>query len=100
METAYKYKLNRLLQLPLNSIQFSKNLIEVTAQWDTIDEVQNDLDTMFTKQMAQLKTSLEELKASEEIAQALKALEFVKYLQTKSPLAQAVMKEKAIFFNI
>jgi hypothetical protein len=55
---------------------------------------------MFTKQMAQLKTSLEELKASEEIAQALKALEFVKYLQTKSPLAQAVMKEKAIFFNI
>lgn len=96
----YKYELNRLIQLPIDSVEFSKNLINVTAKWDNLKDVEKDLRDLFANQMADFKTQLEELKKADEYIKMLKAYEFVQYLQSKSPIAAAVIKQKELFFNL
>lgn len=37
-------KLNRLLQIPVDDIQFSKNLFDITVEAETLEEAQDLLD--------------------------------------------------------
>ena len=83
--------INRLVQVPVQGIEYSKNLVDITISADTPEELainEQLLDTSFNKQMTRFKQSIEELKWAEEYARLLKQAEFLKYLKTRPIYAQ------------
>ena len=92
MESPYKFQLQRELQLPLNSIDFSKNRIELRVQWDTA-EVQTALDKLFTEEIAKFETDLSRMKETEWYIKTLRIAEFAKWLLTKSAIAKPAQVE-------
>ncbi len=80
--------INRLIQAPLNNVEFSKNLVEITVQAETLEQAEATLDKGFNNQMIRFKESIEELKSVEDYARLLKQAEFLKYLKTRPIYAQ------------
>ncbi len=80
--TEYKYMLNRSIQTPLAEIEYSKNIVEATARWDSIEEVQEDLRILFKSQMENFKLHLNELKEADDYIRAMKALKIFEHLKT------------------
>lgn len=93
MESPYKFQLQRELQLPLNSIDFSKNRIELRVQWDTAEEVQTALDKLFAEEIAKFETDLSRMKETEWYIKTLRIAEFAKWLLTKSAIAKPAQVE-------
>lgn len=54
-------KLNRIIQLPLNSIEYSKNVIDITIEADTYKEASDTLDKAFSEQMSKFNTDIEQI---------------------------------------
>lgn len=80
--------INRLIQAPLNNVEFSKNLVEITVQAETLEQAEATLEKGFNNQMVRFKESIEELKSVEDYARLLKQAEFLKYLKTRPIYAQ------------
>lgn len=80
--TEYKYVLERMIQAPLSDLEYSKNFVQATARWDSLEEVQEDLRVLFQSQMDNFKSHLSELKEADDYIRAMKALKVFEHLKT------------------
>lgn len=71
-------KMKRAIQLPLDSQEFSKNILEVEVEADTPEEATQLIDSLFADQMNKFRNSMEELKQFDKMQKALKILEHLK----------------------
>jgi hypothetical protein len=85
--------LQRELQIPIESVEYSKNRVYVEVTADTLTEAETILSQAFTKQMDDFNTKLEDLKQATDYVKAIEARDFLTYLKKNSPLAQALAQE-------